>query len=671
MAVDIQILDRKFYYQLKNGDDFDQNTDDYTTYLAGNVGEKCKMYTKISASWYSILESTELTLTNEGSGIYSFESDDATFISDGFRIGDVWYTFDNGSLGSGSYRGTITYLTETKIFYEPLGGTLNTGTFSDANFQLYGNNNLTSLIFSFGLIENAEQFNVVSKVDNTEQYFYIENLGEGVYESATRDTTQQEGEVKSAITGWLTGDIFANYLDSDATDGFQVAQIFEVEMTFTILPYYLDGSLNDIKDVTDVVAPDYLENNSSLRMAFRTEFRTFLINPNTSKTGIDDNTDITSGSVGFFNERLNGFPSEYTFDSLSYYDVDDGVSVDSLVIGHTTTVSLSIYSNTDSFETDTPLVVMHSWLPEEDEYTNQINNYNDTWLFDTCRAETGGSSDSDIITNFNPTYVDSGQIDITFDIAMSSGQIAKLEDEDYYLLSMLVADDTLSGDSTDKVQLLFDVRQYFLDTDEYGLAEIVTMEHTVPDEEDYTSCILVNEDSCIMKARTSIDMSLGAIIDSVSLKVVAYDSNTNEYFEISSYNVPFNATTISDDNAVNGIQAIDFTGSRGFTVSGTTDFDIVTVKSDTNDGTNQFYDWEIAYKIPWRTTVAIDADDIFYDSDEPLNNLNQKASNYSGLNNYEIRIFLQKIMKSSEDGVTTEYNLSSPDFTISDYEIAL
>ena len=54
MAVNVQVISRKFFKQWVNGADFSANTGDYTNNLAGSVMQKIKLVQQIAVSWNSL-----------------------------------------------------------------------------------------------------------------------------------------------------------------------------------------------------------------------------------------------------------------------------------------------------------------------------------------------------------------------------------------------------------------------------------------------------------------------------------------------------------------------------------------------------------------------------------------------------------------------------------------
>ena len=78
MPSEIRVVDQKFFYQLRNGDTFADNTGDFTVHLKGNILEKVKAVFKVQVAWYYNLRNYNIlydnvanTLRIEQSGIDS------------------------------------------------------------------------------------------------------------------------------------------------------------------------------------------------------------------------------------------------------------------------------------------------------------------------------------------------------------------------------------------------------------------------------------------------------------------------------------------------------------------------------------------------------------------------------------------------------------------------
>lgn len=93
---------------------------------------------------------------------------------------------------------------------------------------------------------------------------------------------------------------------------------------------------------------------------------------------------------------------------------------------------------------------------------------------------------------------------------------------------------------------------------------------------------------------------------------------------------------------------------------------VIKFNSLLSDAQYQNYEIEVSTRVPFRENVLVEAPESFFDINKPLNGLNQKATNYSGINGYEVRTNLELVILAQ--GVETIYNLISPEIRIFDYE---
>ena len=98
----------------------------------------------------------------------------------------------------------------------------------------------------------------------------------------------------------------------------------------------------------------------------------------------------------------------------------------------------------------------------------------------------------------------------------------------------------------------------------------------------------------------------------------------------------------------------------------------VEVSLTTSDSTTATYEIKFGQKITWDTTTFNpNANGDFYDSTEPNNNLNYKASNYSNLEGYEIRLAVLTNLYRVDDlgrSGNTDYLFLSPSINVNEYE---
>ena len=174
------------------------------------------------------------------------------------------------------------------------------------------------------------------------------------------------------------------------------------------------------------------------------------------------------------------------------------------------------------------------------------------------------------------------------------------------------------------------------------------------------------EDGLLLSYDFWLDTSKDAILNTLNLRVVAWNNTDDTYFVLNNYEIPIIATIVS------GIQNISLDQTRLFPLHINDQFNFVQITTDLLVGTKQHYTLLIALKISWQDWIAqIDADTVFFNASKPLGNLNKKASNYSEINDYSIKFSLLANLDGTNDigeTGTTDYNMITPAIIVSDYD---
>jgi len=318
MPSEIRIVDQKFYAKLNNGDTFTLNPSDFSRHLKGGVLEEIKAVFNVQVEWYSRLLSYDMLYNNSALTLRIVKTG-FDFIKDGFSVGDNVKFSINSPYAD--IEGTVTSVKVGEIVLDSVvvvSGSLangwTIGNSPNSADPLTGLTDLTALKYKFGLIENDESTNYLSKLSNIDQIYLTEGID---HVSLVPSIGQSFGNNKSWVTGSLNVAFVGYTPDSDYNRPQNTTQEFQIEHIFKINPFYRDGEL-DALEGTDTPPDDIFEGNRSLKYVFETEFRTVLNNPNTSKI---TEYDTQEGSVGYFDESYNGYPSDYTIEDLAYFNV--------------------------------------------------------------------------------------------------------------------------------------------------------------------------------------------------------------------------------------------------------------------------------------------------------------------------------------------------------------
>lgn len=652
MPVEIIVVESKFYTPLKNGVLFNQNLSDYTNNLAGSVMERSKLIQKININWFaqsSASDSWYLTATQ-------IRRTSKSFFADSFTVGDSFDFITNWPTNPFSpvqFSGTIDSISEDgKVMnFSVTGGAAVPGTYSDDGIR--GTTSLTALTLKFGLIENNESFNFISKVSQNDQGYYAAGIT-GTFADMTK---------LGDFADWVTGSMRVKKNSPPST----YEQQFEIEHIFRKVPYYLDGELSNLQNL---IAPDLYKGDATIKYAYQVDIRTVLSNPNSSKIALIENT---LGSVGWFNENFNGFNNLYSIESVAYEDAATTDSADGLLISSKTKVIIVVEKLSGSFNSGDPLGIYVSYLPTETEYTDTTTDLENNFLLDEIFCDEGSSNTGTGILKSVQGNIVSGKLEIEAEIEYTTAQQLRLSNESYFILGVQVGDDTLSQANSDKVMLLVEPTLYDESPDIEGLMgfdNFKFLQHNeVAGVDDGTTDLRSwNEDGVVIDFDFWLDLDKDALLNTLEFKLLAYNAVTGNYFELDTYTMP-----ISDAIISGGVQQFDVDTTRGYILASGSQFNKVQISVDVLDGTKQHYVGLFAQKFSWQTWIALlTADTVFYDNTEPNNNLNHRTSNYSGLNNYEIKMAVKANVYGTNDlgqSGLTDYLFISPDLTIFDYEL--
>lgn len=620
MPVDLITTSRKFHTRYKNADIFASNPSDFTTNLAGCVGEGLKVTSEVQVSWYFQCSASNPVDWEHVTG-FLFRVKKQTgqnWTIDGFSENDIVEVDLDGTITTG----TLTTLTPTWMYLDfpssPFTGI--SGVITTVLFN--GQTPLTALIYRFGLVDNDDSYTPISFLTNNAQSYYASDL---------IVSTPQNMLVQGVYSDWVSGSATCEKLVSadPNVQKFEITHIFDV-------PYYRDGELPNIQDN---VIPGWLAGLASLKYTCKYEFRTDISNPNTKKEGVDEDN---LGSVGWFNENFNGFQNDYAVESVTYED-SGGNSADGLLIDSSTVVKITISKISGAFVATDKIGLLVSYLPDITEYQNTLTTFDDNFMYEIVyRLADGVANNGAIISNIEAEVI-SGDILITATIDYSSAQQMTLaaKVDPYFLLAVNVGDITKTNANSDRVMLLIDAEKYDSSPDIPDLITLNDFRHFSHDETigvdaGTTDFIGWNEDGLSCTFDFDIDLNKAAFINTLGVKLIAYNTVTDSYFELDNYEFDVSSTVVSA-----GVQQLNLNDTRGYILASGSQFNDVSIIVGANVAGIQTYTGTFSQKISWQTWIQnINADTVFYDSTEPLDNLNNKASNYSMLNDYEIKIAL-------------------------------
>ena len=637
--MEFRLINTEFFNQFNNGELLDQNLTDFTKNLVGNITDKIRTRQTVAVSWTSTSNSVN-TFDVLGNTLSSVGG---TFIADGFALGDIISLYDNAGVAFVFQDRTITSLTPTQIIFD--GAVVPTVSYPDA--KLYGKTPLESLRFRFGLIENNEPTNFVSKIDGTAQNSFsasgvgfdtgggVRSLVPVTLNSAAGVDSWKEDFDSATVAFISTGTQLENY-----------EQVFEIIHYFSILPFYLDGELSNIQNL---IQPPLFASTSTLKYVYDAQFNTTLSNPNGTKAVLIDSL---LGSVGWYNESLNGNSNRYSVISLAYTNQDTLQVVSEINSQQKTKVEFNLRSLDNKFTVNTNVAVGIAILPESLDYQQNANTIDENFLLDRAFTTVDlAFVDSSIITNYTAIFNGAGSVSVAFDVDYLTANEPTLENKNYVIF-VSTCDETVNGDNTDRVTLKVDSQLYFYNPDVVDLIwvdDILHFPHNVNDSadadsfDDYKGWI---EDGFEIKVPFELNNDLNAKIQNLKVHFSAWNPSTDDRFDLQSYNYSLSGGVLINQPPLNPYFAYNINTTRGFNLVNGSQFNnavLTTLGPGLRGPINvDQYELKLGIKANFEDWISQpNANTVFYDVNEPNNGLNKNSSNYSLKNGYELVVIIE------------------------------
>jgi len=652
MGLEVLVISQKYYNEYYNGINFNNNLTDYTSNFTGSVMGNQMVNLVIDINWRSDA-SVSNKFTLQGPIITRATGN---WADDGFSIGDLVEI--SGFLPNGTAFGPFGPTTAnsvvdgTMILDFDLSTVIPEDTYE--LFTVTGLTNLSALIHKFSLIENSDPFGTQNIITGSDSAYYGSNMIEG--------------------GGWVNFQGLGQNKDWE-DGGFRARKIysplwrherFEIEHRL-LIPFYAEGDNLSL-------LPPYLDGLNSLKYVFESGFRSVISNPNTQKAVAFDSQ---LGSVAGFNENFNGFDNLYNIASIIYQDANTLTSADGLLIGGTTKVTCVVKKNNGAFVGGERFGTYASYLPNQNEYQNTtLTDFKENFIYDRVLTyEGGGVAASTIITNVTG-IVSAGKLTITFEVGYSVAQQIRLANSIAqrpiaFAIGIQIGDINLPAGNSDRVMLLaeglYDKSADIEDLMDVNLFDIYPHNRQISSSTGFSDMIAWNEDGLAIDFAFDLDLNKDALINSLDFKLIAENSTTGDVFELDSFNYPIAGAVIS-----NGVQQLNVATSRGYILENNDQFNDVTINVGANVGGLQSYNGRFAQKVSWQEWIEnLDVNTVFYDNGEPFNNFNDKASNYSALNGYEVKLAISaNVYGTNPFGISglTDYLFLSPSLKVFDYE---
>ena len=183
----LQIVSRSFQRELSSGTN---------SYLLANQFGKITFKTTVDVYWCTIRSQYSNPMSFDGTDTFTREY--GSFLDDEFSIGDTVRVYMYLNSDDWVATGVILTLSDKEMVLTSVTDVSGTNPGAVDNtwyLEIYGTTTQSAFRYSFGLIENNESVNYISKLDQNEQTYLCENLAGG-----SQQTAQVQG-----YASWNTG----------------------------------------------------------------------------------------------------------------------------------------------------------------------------------------------------------------------------------------------------------------------------------------------------------------------------------------------------------------------------------------------------------------------------------------------------------------------------------
>jgi len=622
MATTTQIIDAKWYYQHKNGDDFSLLPSDYTQNLVGNIFENVKLVATVRS--FTTVDADKIVVKTDSIYVPNAQLTKSISVGDTVRLFFSGNISDNTVVLVDSISDEIIYYTSITPPATPIPFTATGGD------SLIVESPLTYLRYDHGLtVSTNSTTNYRSKLDGETTSYIVPNLT-GVFSDGEKTAINSNfGSFKARFVG-------VAQIPYDNVGSFNSAQDFEIEHIFKIQDY----SEADIQNYIDRFKPDAYLGESTLNYNSKFEFRNVETAPSTSKIG----TFLDQSNVGYFGENLNGRPNNYTVSDVVIVRVSNNSQIEDITSSEASKVTFNINGD---FTSEAVIVLNHFAMISDYEFKKV--DFEDLFFSDTVRIQGISTENGGIITEGKITAVTPTQASVEMTVNPNSSTL----DGEQYLLSVLVGDSSIPSITSNKVQEIIKTGFYQTGFDIEGLLGDVSIELFQRDCDPYTevgssSFSIISGELIYTKL---LIPTIGGLIDSIELETIDLDG-------------------------VDGIEVVDsdeIDTSSFVTVNGEQEIqtDLPTPYRTGLNGriekvSTGLYQVVFPYRLPYeKLRKVLGLSSVLFDQNEPNQGLNESV-HYQATKGLDIHIAYKIGMLS--EGRITYYRYRTPPLTIKDFE---
>jgi len=576
-----------------------------TDYLLGNVLNGVTATVEIAIGWFAFASTSAKIQFAPTSGYPTsaeiIKSNAALFIE--FQLGDTIVV-----TGTASNDGTYT-ITDVLSVSEIRVSTSLVNELS-TTAEIVGTTPITALNYFYNLIENANAPSYVSQIDASIQKYFAFDL------DATDTATIVNFEGIGAKS-WQTG---GATIVGNGTDAYY--QYFTIVHDFLVIPYYVEGEFTDLQSL---IPPYNFQNTNSLKYIASFEGLYFKTDPNKKQIGsfIGDN-----GNVGWFNENFNTQLTNYSHTAI-VHKTPTNITLPSVEITENlNTFTFDVTNATDSpfVISTTPCILGFSLLSDEIDYTDATKTVEENFYIDRIQTLVTNNAtfvDGLYIENVNVEFISSSVIRVTGNFKFDAGDVTFLTalSGKRYCMTFDVLDEALTIAVADRVTLLIDADDLYIDTSNDGLiafaTDIVTMADQPQDGVAVTEAFPT--DAIVIRSIIAYDYEADTTFETITAKIIVENSSGD------SFDLDVFTFDLSTQPKVSDITQINIDQARPFVPSGEDFFQNIVVKRRSDLDAGSLYYYEVNFPILfrweyWKALLGVNA--AFYDTSLPNNGFN-------------------------------------------------
>lgn len=621
-----------------------------TEWLLAVAPETITATIDIAIGWFAIANTSSKIKFNPGGYINSQEIiKSASPVFAEFKNGDNVDVIFPSSPGD-SFSSIITEKISDSVIR--LGGeTFITADYTDV--EIIGKTPITGFNFFYGLIENSEALNFISKIDGSNQKFIAESI------DAT-DLINVVPLLPDGLSTWQNGSATIKGAGVDT-----YYQYFTIAHEFIFLPSYLGGQFADLQNG---LRPSYFDDINCLKYVAKFIGLYLASDPNKVQTGLINGI---LGNTGLFNENFNNEPTKYSIQSIVHKNPYNVVlsGVELTTTENTFEIIVKNLIDAPFSNTNTKVELGFSLCPGTSEYKDSTKNVVENFALDKALLTVGGATlngdlfgtDEQIFKDVKVTFTSTSELKIAGKFALTQNLIDRVEGflNHRYLIYVITQDHLLPSADADKVSLLVGANAFYQNFSEVGLIQFTNtfFTHNDPALVPTNPTEFFPGDEIIFNSLMQLDLTGldGNLIDFKTLTTEVYATNGTDEFILES-----NVYNFANDLKVAGVTFVNSSQNRNFKLPLNDARRLVTVKRRTDLDFASTYGYEINYAFAYRWEYWVAnalVDNAFFSVSEPQNGKNNFWHRFNSLG---FTVNIRHKMRVDNNGYTEIFETSEP-----------